>query len=738
MDRHVGDRTTFGVKRALAIVAAIALGGGCVEKGGHAPAPSPEAAAPAEGDADTRLVALERAENRRDVETIGPEDIGHRDPRVRRAAARALARIAESRSIPALANALADEDPEVVAWGAYGLGWTCRADGVDTNEVVRALVARSVSLPAQGNSPLDPAFALVRAIGRCPTDDGERTLASWLELPEPRAAYAALALGDLASRRKTLAEATQVALLSAAAGSATRKPLAEGLYPFGRFDRPATTVAERLFEVARGRLAEAGPSRIFALRALGRTDASAIGELVRVLTSTGAFDPAERIEAARGLARLGDKGQRALGDALVALAPARDPAALTSLGTDAFGPLVVTLESIEKLPRAARTTLYDLAGLPPPPSAPPSIVRRVVRLRCSAAKVLVSAGADDPLLTKCDPAPDGEIGQRARVEVLGRKAIETPARIALFQKLAASKHVRVREAALELLAAHPEVDARALLVTALGAKEPGVVATAAQVLAAHPDRASWEPKAGAVAAKASSGASAASTNVVDALAQALGRAWAPDDVETVALVADAAAAVHLPQATAKLEAFCADPNPTLREHAARALGTLKGGNTACAAPKPGADLAPELAHLVTQPTKLTFDTDAGALSITLDPTLAPVAVTRFVDLARAGFYDGVALHRVVPGFVVQFGDPGGDGFGSAGKAPLRCETSPAPFDALRVGVALAGRDTGSSQLFVTLARHPHLDGEYAIVGKAEGDWGAAAEGDVVRKVTVGR
>ena len=90
----------------------------------------------------------------------------------------------------------------------------------------------------------------------------------------------------------------------------------------------------------------------------------------------------------------------------------------------------------------------------------------------------------------------------------------------------------------------------------------------------------------------------------------------------------------------------------------------------------------------------------------------------------------------MPGFVAQFGDPGGDGFGGPGREPLRCETTPRPFEPLSVGVALAGRDTGSSQLFVTLARSAHLDGEYAWVGRAAGDWDAVAEGDVIRKVRV--
>ncbi len=59
-----------------------------------------------------------------------------------------------------------------------------------------------------------------------------------------------------------------------------------------------------------------------------------------------------------------------------------------------------------------------------------------------------------------------------------------------------------------------------------------------------------------------------------------------------------------------------------------------------------------------------------------------------------------------------------------------------PFVPLAVGVALAGRDTGSSQLFVMQGRYPHLDGQYALIGSATGPWASLAEGDVIRKVKV--
>jgi cyclophilin family peptidyl-prolyl cis-trans isomerase len=123
------------------------------------------------------------------------------------------------------------------------------------------------------------------------------------------------------------------------------------------------------------------------------------------------------------------------------------------------------------------------------------------------------------------------------------------------------------------------------------------------------------------------------------------------------------------------------------------------------------------------------------LTLRLDGRFAPITVARVVELATAGFYDGTPIHRVVPGFVVQLGDPGGDGYGGA-HSSLRCETAPLPFGPYDIGVALAGRDTGSSQLFVTLSRTPHLDGAYSWIGRAEGPWDSVAEGDVLLKAKV--
>ncbi len=94
------------------------------------------------------------------------------------------------------------------------------------------------------------------------------------------------------------------------------------------------------------------------------------------------------------------------------------------------------------------------------------------------------------------------------------------------------------------------------------------------------------------------------------------------------------------------------------------------------------------------------------------------------------------IHRVVPGFVVQFGDPEGDGFGGPDLPPLRCQLGPESFAVGSVGVALAGRDTGLSQFFVSLRPAPHLAGEYSLIGQAEPGWERLAAGDRILKVRV--
>ena len=111
-----------------------------------------------------------------------------------------------------------------------------------------------------------------------------------------------------------------------------------------------------------------------------------------------------------------------------------------------------------------------------------------------------------------------------------------------------------------------------------------------------------------------------------------------------------------------------------------------------------------------------IETSRGVFSLRLAGDAAPLTVTNFVTLGRRGYFDGAAVHRVVPNFVVQDGDPSGTGNGGPGYE-IRDEINLIPYSAGTVGMALAGPDTGGSQWFATHAPQPHLDGGYTVFGQ---------------------
>jgi len=680
--------------------------------------------------------ALDRAEDRRRASEVSDAMIAHPDVRVRRRAARALARIADDASIPGLMRALSDEDETVVAWGAYGLGYTCKGK---EDAHVAALSARA-SLLSEGKSHaaaggpenLDARWSIARALGRCGVASAESLLVTWVRARGAWAEGAAYGLGDIATARPgaslpggalspaaSLGDDAIKALLDAASSSA---PVSAALYGLGRIKRVPDAFVPRLVEVAHASLANAAPERIFAVRALSHAGPAAAEELANVARER-TFTAAERAEAARGLGQLDAPGRQAAGDALVSLAqPLADPIAVMALAGDEFGVLVTLVESFHgEPPKSAEPALQILARLNAPGEVPAVLARRLAALRCAAASALAKDAYESELLSRCD-AKGTAVFERARLASLLRKPLTAERK-----------------------------SAWAALTSALRSGKPGLVAGAAEAIEPHPERMTL-----AGSPRRPDPAMAA------ALVDGLNTAWSEDLLETKAALLDAAAALGLKEAQKAALAACGDPNVTLRRRAAKVLASLDagvpspqpspgggggsgvpskdaGGVSAqplgCPAPVEEFAGAPEIEHLLVQPAKLVLETDAGRLSLVLDPTLSPVTVSRLVALAQSGFYKEMLVHRVVPGFVVQFGDPGGDGSGGSGRS-LRCETSPVPFEPLTVGMALAGRDTGSSQLFVTLSRTPHLDGNYTRIGRAEGDWAAVAQGDVIHDVRV--
>jgi peptidylprolyl isomerase len=112
-----------------------------------------------------------------------------------------------------------------------------------------------------------------------------------------------------------------------------------------------------------------------------------------------------------------------------------------------------------------------------------------------------------------------------------------------------------------------------------------------------------------------------------------------------------------------------------------------------------------------------LDTTKGKISIAMRPDLAPRHVARIKELVRDGFYDGIAFHRVIEGFMAQTGCPQGTGTGGSGKK-LEAEFNPEPHRRGTVSMARAQNpDSGDSQFFICFDDAPFLNGKYTVWGQ---------------------
>jgi peptidylprolyl isomerase len=119
--------------------------------------------------------------------------------------------------------------------------------------------------------------------------------------------------------------------------------------------------------------------------------------------------------------------------------------------------------------------------------------------------------------------------------------------------------------------------------------------------------------------------------------------------------------------------------------------------------------------------KLILETTKGPVTIALRPDLAPMHVARIKELVGEGFYDGVAFHRVIDGFMAQTGCPQGTGTGGSGQK-LKAEFSKEKHVRGTVSMARSQNpDSGDSQFFICFEESPWLNGQYTV-------WGLVVEG----------
>jgi cyclophilin family peptidyl-prolyl cis-trans isomerase/HEAT repeat protein len=425
-------------------------------------------------------------------------------------------------------------------------------------------------------------------------------------------------------------------------------------------------------------------------------------------TAAGASDPRSRALAARGLGALKDAASldtlRTLlrdGDEAVVVQSLRAVAALADArGTALVVPLVSAKSAV-----VAWEALRALSSLPPDPGLRAQVVALVGDerpwIRAAAFPVLARLDREEFALVLSGLDPDPVWWVRAALAgALGASADEVSVNVLL----AALKDpdARVLPAVLEALRAARGTDAADTLRRHLAHDDFAVRAAAAQGLATL-------KTGGLTAALVAAYERGKDDADPDARLAAL---------EALAVQNDAAAWGALASAAQ------ADPARVVR---ARAAALLRAAGRP--APAPGAHpierppfdyreaMAPydpaRAGELFTPRARVR--TSRGVIEIHLNVVEAPLASATFVDLARRGFYDGLTFHRVVPDFVVQGGDPRGDGSGGPGFT-LRDEVGQRPYGRGAVGLALAGKDTGGSQFFITLSPQPHLDGNFTMLG----------------------
>jgi cyclophilin family peptidyl-prolyl cis-trans isomerase/HEAT repeat protein len=275
---------------------------------------------------------------------------------------------------------------------------------------------------------------------------------------------------------------------------------------------------------------------------------------------------------------------------------------------------------------------------------------------------------------------------------------------------------------LRALAAFKPMDAGEVMRKQLGAKDPLVRAAAADLLGElGPDETSARALVAALPAALRDELNDAALSTLDALAKQKS-ALSNDAIKTAL---DSTDTLVRSRAVALLKGNDAG------DFSAR-LGTAATRNTLT-------DYRRALARRNGR-VRAVVVTDKGSFTIELLPDDAPLTVDNFVQLARRGYFDGVTFHRVVPNFVIQGGDPRGDGNGGPGYQ-IRCEINEVEYERGAVGMALSGKDTGGSQWFVTHSPQPHLDGGYTVFGRVEAQAGmdvvdAIERGDRIRSISI--
>lgn len=425
--------------------------------------------------------------------------------------------------------------------------------------------------------------------------------------------------------------------------------------------------------------------------------------------------PAIEGEAVRALAGHAD-GRTALVERLARLDPSTLHGARINVVWTALQALRKPTDATPELVAPLRTWHARLDAITPDD---PRHSTELAILRCELLALQAIVDGRRDAVEHCADGIDGlpaHHGAVLAIEVAAISARALPGSLRADALLGGADDPRaaVAEAALSALADLDDPRASARLRAALAHDDVGVLAAAAGAIAARAaDRDKRDPAA------------------VAALEAMLTRVHPQQAIEARLSAIEALGTLarsggdRLDEGKAWLQRtivpLASDPNDAIRRAAWTALHGYDDlrARFSDAVPRSFPDaFAPEVHAALKEPRAngLRIRTALGDIVIAFDGAPAPIAQANLVALARAGRFDGLRFHRVVPGFVVQGGDPRGDGYGGPGWV-LPCEWSDLRYERGTVGMALAGKDTGGSQLFIAQSRQPHLDGRFTVIGR---------------------
>jgi HEAT repeat protein/cyclophilin family peptidyl-prolyl cis-trans isomerase len=627
-------------------------------------------------DASAPLLPVPVAQGRRNVMPPPPPPpdlirlLSDSEARVRRRAAIAVGRVGLPEGVPELVRLLqTDTDPEVRQMAAFALGLMgdpsaaepLRAAVADASALVAGraaealgLLGDTVSAPAIGKMVAAHASAAAAT-----TPDDVRVNA------DP--ALDAFRLGVFALARLKSYDGLAAAVLSA--DGQPRVPWWPVAYALQRIED--TRALPALLALARN---DSPLTKAFAVKGLGGLrDPSAVPVLLPLI------DPARAtsgvgIEAIRAMGRIGD---------------ARGAPVLTKLlYTRGLNPMVraETLLALgESAGEVSVDAFVDFLGDPLP------------TVRLAALQGFAKRGDDSFLTVLSGLDPDTHWSVRAGLAaILGTKDSERS--LPRLTPMLGDADARVVPAVLTALTRLKAPRIAEILFEHLKKEDVVIRAAAAANLG------EVKPEGG-----------------VQALVAAYKRGEADLVIDTRAAAIEALAKYGADAALPTLRTALADKDWAVRVKAAELVKMLDPAADVTHAIRPAPASRPvdyTAATLTTPPVSphAYIETGKGTIEIELDVLDAPLTSDNFIALARKGYFDGQTFHRVVPDFVVQTGDPRGDGEGGPGYT-IRDELNEEPFLRGTVGMALAWRDTGGSQFFITQSPQPHLDARYTVFGR---------------------